>query len=106
MTIDNQIAPPQSFMAMYVKPGQTRPNAPQEVVLARYEQCEDMACILAEQAQTLAFKDTLCESDVLERCHRGLRTDGTDFSEQEAAWVICRMAELLGWELSEFNLSP
>jgi hypothetical protein len=48
MSIDNQIEPPQSFIAMYVKPGQTRPNAPQDVVLARYEQCEDMATILAE----------------------------------------------------------
>jgi hypothetical protein len=35
-------------MALFVKPGQTRPNAPQDVVLARYAQCEDMACILAE----------------------------------------------------------
>lgn len=42
MPIDNQIEPPQSFMALYVKPGQTRPNAPQEVVLARYEECEDI----------------------------------------------------------------
>jgi len=97
MTIDNQIEPPQSFMVMYVKPGQTRPNAPQEVVLARYEQCEDMACILAEQAQTLVFKDNLSEKEVLERCHRGLRTDNSDFTENEAIWVICRLAELLGW---------
>ena len=56
MSIDNQIEPPQSFMAMYMTPGRDRPNAPQNVVLARYEHCEDMATILAEQAQTLAFK--------------------------------------------------
>lgn len=46
MSIDNQIEPPQSFMAMYITPGRDRPNAPQNVVLARYEQCEDMATIL------------------------------------------------------------
>jgi hypothetical protein len=106
MPIDNQIEPPQSFMAMYVKPGETRPSAPQDVVLARYEQCEDMACILAEQAQTLAFKENLSEMEVLERCHRGLQTGEAFFTEKEAAWVICRLAELLGWELSELNLLP
>ena len=97
MSIDNQIEPPQSFMAMYVKPGQSRPNAPQEVVLARYEQCEDMACLLAEQAQTLLFKENLAENEVLERCQQGLTKQGVDFSQQESAWVICRLAELLGW---------
>lgn len=102
----NQIEPPQSFMAMYVKLGQTRPNAPQEVVLARYEQCEDMAAILAEQAQTIAFKENLSEKEVLERCHLGLQMGDAHFNKQEAAWVICRLAELLGWEMPEFHLSP
>ena len=106
MLIDNQIEPPQSFIALYVKPGQSRSSATQDVVLARYEQCEDMACILAEQAQTLAFKENLSEKEVLERCHRGLQTGDAHFTENEAAWVICRLAELLGWEMTEFNLSP
>ncbi len=105
MSVDNQIEPPQSFMAMYITPGQTRPNAPQDVVLARYEQCEDMACILAEQAQTLAFKENLSEREVLELCHRGLQTSDAHFNEKEATWVICRLAELMGWEFPEFNLS-
>ena len=98
MSIDNQIEPPQSFMAMYITPGRSRPNAPQEVVLARYEQCEDMATILAEQAQTIAFKENLAENEVLERCHHGLTAKSSDFSENEARWVIHRLAELLGWE--------
>ncbi|MDP1525165.1 MAG: hypothetical protein Q8M20_05110 [Rhodocyclaceae bacterium] len=106
MPIDNQIEPPQSFMALYVKPGQTRPSASLDVVLARYEQCEDMACILAEQAQTLAFKENLSEKEVLERCYRGLQTGDAQFTESEAVWVIFRLAELLGWEMTEFNLSP
>jgi hypothetical protein len=104
MPIDNQIEPPQSFIALFVKPGQTQPNRPQEVVLARYEQCEDMATILAEQAQTIAFKENLSEKEVLERCHRGLQAGDGHFNENEAAWVICRLAELLGWEITEFNL--
>lgn len=98
MTVDNQIEPPQSFMALYATPGRSRPNAPQAVVLARYEQCEDMACLLTEHAQTVAFKENLSESDVLARCHRGLRDDAADFNEKEAEWVIRRLAELLGWE--------
>lgn len=98
MSVDNQIEPPQSFMAMYAAPGRSRPNAPQELVLARYEQCEDMACMLTEHAQTLAFKEKFSESEVLARCHRGLRDDAADFNEKEAEWVICRLAELLGWE--------
>lgn len=98
MSIDNQIEPPQSFMALYVTPGRSRPNAPQAVVLARYEQCEDMACLLTEHAQTLAFKEDFSESEVLARCHQGLRDDAADFNAKEADWVICRLAELLGWE--------
>ncbi len=97
MPIDNQIEPPQSFMAMYIKPGQTRPNASQDVVLTRYEQCEDMASILAEQAQTLAFKENLSEKEVLERCLQGLLADDSDFTTKESAWIICRLAELMNW---------
>jgi hypothetical protein len=98
MSLDNQIEPPQSFMAMYITPGQSRPNAPQNVVLARYEQCEDMATLLAEQAQTIAFKENFTESEVLARCHQGLLDDASEFNKNEARWVICRLAELLGWD--------
>ena len=51
MPDDNQIEIAQSFIAMYVAPGRSSPNAPREVVLARYEQCEDMALTLVEPAQ-------------------------------------------------------
>ncbi len=103
MPIDNQIEPPQSFMAMYITPGQTRPNAPQDVVLARYEQCEGMACVLTEHAPTLAFKENFTESEVLVRCHQGLLDNASDFNENEARWVIQRLAELLGWEPPSFD---
>lgn len=105
MSIDNQIEPPQSFMTMYVKPGQTRPNAPQNVVLAKYEQCEDMASLLAEQAQTLVFKESLSEKEVLERCLQGLLADKSDFTTNESAWVICRLAELMNWVPLDLQLS-
>jgi hypothetical protein len=97
MSVDNQIEIPQSCISIYVTPGQNRPNAPQEVVLARYEQCEDMACMLVEHAQTLAFKDDFSEKEIFVRCHQGLMADDTDFTKMEVEWVILRLAELLGW---------
>ena len=97
MSVDNQIEIPQSFMAMYLSPGRSRPNATQELVLARYELCEDMACLLTEHAQTLAFKENFTEQEVLVRCHQGLLADASGFTENESEWVILRLAELLEW---------
>jgi hypothetical protein len=103
MPIDNQIEPPQSFMTLYLTPGRDRPNAPQEVVLARYEQCEDMAGVLTEHAQTLVLKENITELEVLAKCYQGLLDDASDFNENEARWVIQRLAELLGWEPPNFD---
>ena len=100
MPIDNQIEIPPSFMALYVAPGRSRPDATHDTILSRYEQCEDMASMLAEHAQTLAFDENLSEAEVLLRCRQGLLT--SDFSEREAGWVTLRLAELLGWEAPEF----
>lgn len=63
-----------------------------------------MACVLSEQAQTLVFKDNLSEPEVLARYHRGLLDDASDFNESEARWVICRLAELPGWEPPGFDV--
>lgn len=98
MSFDNQIDIPQSFMALYLTPGRSAPNAPQDIVIARYEQCEDMACTLTEAAQTVAFKEHLSQAEVLTRCHQGLLASPAAFTGKEAVWVICRLAELLGWD--------
>ena len=63
MSIDNQIEIPPSFIALYLTPGRDRPNATHEVILARYELCEDMACILTEHAQKLAFDEDMDAND-------------------------------------------
>ena len=97
MPVDNQIEIPQSFMALYVTRGQSRPNAPEPIVVARYEQCEDMACLLSEHAQSMAFKENFTEREVLARCRQGLLAAAADFTASEAEWVILRLAELLGW---------
>ena len=98
MSIDNQIEVPQSFIALYLTHGRSTPNAPQELVIARYEQCEDMACTLTEHAQTLAFKENFTETEVLARCEEGLLATDSAFTAGEARWVVLRLAELLGWE--------
>ena len=59
-----------------------------------------------EPPQTLAVKENLSEKEVLERCHHGLQTTEVNFTDNEAIWVICRLAELLGWGMPEFNISP
>ena len=59
-----------------------------------------------EPPQTLAVKENLSEKEVLERCHHELQTTEVNFTDNEAIWVICRLAELLGWGMPEFNISP
>lgn len=105
MSLDNQIEPPQSFMGMYLTPGRDRPNAPQSVILARYELCENIVSLLTEQVQTLAFKESFSGAEALRKCHQGLLTDGTDFSPREAAWVVLSLAERLGWETPEWLIA-
>jgi hypothetical protein len=100
MPIDNQIEIPPSFIALYLVLGRDRPNATHEVILARYELCEDMACMLTEHAQKLAFDEDM-EQKVLRQCHEALLTnssaDPTNLNEQESLWVMHRLAELLDW---------
>jgi hypothetical protein len=93
-----QIEIPASFMALYVDPGRQKPNAPRDVVAARYELCEDMATMLTEAAKSMLFSLSLAEQDVLVKCRQGLLSDGAVVTAPEADWVIRRLAELLGWE--------
>jgi hypothetical protein len=93
----NQIEIPQSFMALFVTAGRRKPSASLEVVVGRYELCEDMACLLTEHAQTMLSNLSLTEEDVLLRCHDGLMAGASVFTEQESEWVIRRLGELLAW---------
>ena len=97
MSNENQIEIPQSFIALYVKPGHSKPGAAHAVVLGRYEQCEDLAMTLTEHAGLLAFKENLSEKEVLQRCLQGLLVDASAYSAAESDWVIRRLAELLEW---------
>ncbi|TBR15785.1 hypothetical protein [Rugosibacter aromaticivorans] len=62
-----------------------------------------MACMLTEHAQTLALKENCSECEVLVRCLQGLTAAASDFTGKEAEWVICRLAELMGWTPPEIT---
>lgn len=105
MSLDNQIEPPPYFMATYVTPSRDRPNAPQAVILARYELCEDMASLVTEQVQTLAFKENFSGAEALRKCYQGLLAGEADFNPREAAWVVLRLAERVGWEAPDWLIA-
>jgi hypothetical protein len=92
-----QVEIPQSFMALYVDPGRSKPNAPRKALAARYELCEDLANMLTESAGNMIFSLGITEREVIERCRVGLIVEGAVVTEPEAEWVVRRLTELLGW---------
>ena len=97
MSDENQLIVPPSFIALFIAPGRSRPDAPREHIAARYDLCEDMANVLVAPAQAMAAGQEIDEGGVLQRCHLGLRAAPDTFSAGEAAWVVRRLAELLDW---------
>ncbi len=92
-----QIEIPQSFLALFVEPGRTKPNAPRDEIAARYELCEDLANMLTETANNMMFSLGITERDVIERCRLGLVGENAVVTEPEADWVIRRLIELMNW---------
>ena len=45
---ENQSFVPESFVALYVKPGQYKTSLPKAEVMQRYELCEDLANMLQD----------------------------------------------------------
>ena len=94
---DNQVEIPESFYALYRVPGRLKLSATREVILARYELCEDLANHLVEYARARHYDLGISEDDVLVRCHQGLQSESAGVGADEAEWVIRRLAELQGW---------
>ena len=97
MSEDSQVLIPETFIALFLARGRTRPSAPYAQIAARYELCEDMAQMLVEAARSSLFALSITEDLVLERMHQGLCAEGSAFAAAEAQWVIRRLAELLDW---------
>lgn len=97
MNDENQSPIAESFIALFVPRGRSRPSEPRAVIAARYELCEDMAQMLTEHARTMLFSLSITEDLVLERVHQGLLAEGSVVEAGEAWWVTRRLAELLDW---------
>ena len=93
---DNQIEVPPSFMAVHTD-ARGRLQVTADTLRERYELCEDLACMLVEQAQTLFHVQAPSEAEVLTRIHAGLCTGESLLALPEATWVVSRLAELLAW---------
>ena len=98
---DNQIEVPPSFLALYATPSGLRLTEPIGHVRSRYELCEDLAQMLCEQASAAAFKSGGSESEVLAAMEVALSAEEGPLREREPAWVVTRIAELLGWPLPQ-----
>jgi hypothetical protein len=72
-------------------------------VVARYELCEDLACHLVEQAQTLYYRAIPPRKACCWACTRAWR-EGSVVSPAEAGWVVQRLAELLEWRAPQLPL--
>lgn len=88
---------PPSFVALYTAPHRARLTVDRETLLQRYELCEDLAQMLTSTAGDMQWSLGITESDVLQRCHRGLLGEAAVVSDAEAQWVVSRLAELMGW---------
>jgi len=94
----NQLEIPDSFVALYLADGRTKPSASRAEITARYEVCEDLASHLYEYARAQHHDLGISEDEVLRRCRNGLLADPSAWTEPEATWVVRRLAELEGWE--------
>jgi hypothetical protein len=98
---DSQIHIPDSFIHLFVKRHQPLPRQRAAEIAQRFEVCDDMAAALLPRAQELQFKLGLTEADVIDKLLESLTplTQGPDamLGEAEARWVVCHLAEQLGW---------
>jgi len=99
MDDSNQIEVPPSFVALYTARSGDRLTRPAQDVRERYEVCEDLAHMLAEQASAAQFKTAASEREVLEEMQTGLAGTASPLPGPEAQWVVLRIAELLGWNV-------
>ena len=103
MSDDPQLEIPPSFIALFVKPGQSKPSATFAHVAQRYDTCEDLANLLTDHAQSQQFKQGGHTDEVLFQCMAGLLCDDSGVNAAEARWVVCRLAELLNWPMPELT---
>lgn len=106
MDDSSQIIIPPSFTALYMPPGKTRPTEPHSHIAQRYELCEDMATMLSGTAAEQQFKTGCDTTNLLQAMQATLAGPQGVLQIMEAQWVVCRMAELLHWDMPPADAAP
>lgn len=102
---DSQIHIPDSFVRLFARPGRPLPRHRAAEIAQRFEICDDLAASLVPRAQELQFGLGITEADVIDKLLESLLAlaapgpDGTPgtLTAPEARWVVCHLAEQLGW---------
>lgn len=101
MDDDSQIPVSDSFIHLFVRRGQPLPRQRAAEIAQRFEICDDMASALVPRAQELQFKLGITEADVIDKLLETLmpltQGEAAVLGEPESQWVVCRVAEQLGW---------
>ena len=97
----NQVEIPASFVALFVDPGRTKPNATRITIGARYEFCEDLANQLHDYARAQHHDLGITEREVLARVALGLVQPASGLNPAEARWVVRRLAKLEDWPVPD-----
>lgn len=95
----NQTLVPEAFMSLYLRHG--RPTASRAVIEQRHELAEDLALHIAGLPEVSGADGQVEQTEALERCRAGLMASPAQVSDQEAGWVVHRVAELLEWRQPE-----
>ncbi len=91
-------------MALHLVPGRSKPTAGWAEISERHEFCDDLAQMLMDPARHTQWDLGLDEGTVLERMRDALASAPQPVvSAREAQWVVCRLAELLGWPMPDFS---
>lgn len=106
MDDSSQIIIPPSFTALYVPPGKTRLTETHAHIAQRYELCEDMATMLSGTAAEQQFKTGCDTTELLQSMASTLAAPGGLLQPNEAHWVVCRLAELLHWDMPPPDAVP
>lgn len=107
MASGSAIPVPPSFVALHLKPGRSKPLASWEEISERHEFCDDLAQMLMDRARHTQWDLGIDEEAVLQGMRRALTAaEQPVVSMPEAQWVVCRLAELLGWPMPEPEPSP
>jgi hypothetical protein len=87
---------------LHLKPGRSKPVTAWDEIAERHEFCDDLAQMLMDRARHTLWDLGLDEATVLERMQHALSGAAEPVvSVPEARWVVCRLAELLGWPMPE-----